>query len=326
MFRWFVRRGPTDAHSPRESGRRWLPIRLSLYFAVFVALVVFRVVPNLRGRLPEPNLSAFDGTLELSGMSLAPDLLERLLDEYRSEYPKIKLVARPGGTTQALEDLVNRRTDIAFLARPPTAEEALVIRDRGDSVETFPIALAGIAVLASNESPIREIDLDALRHFIRGEGSAAVVYAPNPNRGLWDAVSARLGMEERAPVGVRWTENEVEVVERVAADRSALGLASTFALPDSLEERGVRQIPVRATSEGVAFTANKQEVANGQYPLFHHLYVSCRPGSGALASGFVTYLFGGRGQRLVTRAGYLPARDVPRLIQLTSKPIGGKGT
>jgi ABC-type phosphate transport system substrate-binding protein len=77
---------------------------------------------------------------------------------------------------------------------------------------------------------------------------------------------------------------------------------------------------------GSAFTANTQAVATGEYPLFHYLYVSCRPGSGALASGFVTFLSSGRGQRLVSRAGYLPAREVPRPIQLTSRPIGSQGT
>ena len=69
-------------------------------------------------------------------------------------------------------------------------------------------------------------------------------------------------------------------------------------------------------------TPGEDEIATGDYPLHHYLYVSCRPDGGIQGSMFVTHLFSGRGQRTVKRLGFLPAREVAREIVLTTDPIG----
>ena len=129
-------------------------------------------------------------------------------------------------------------------------------------------------------------------------------------------------ISEEPPASLRWMAGESEVVEAVSADGAGIGLGSTLALPEDLPGLGVRAVPVRRSATDTAFTASHEEVAAGDYPLFHYIYVACRRSPGAAAAGFVTFLFSGRGQRLVARLGYLPARDVPRIVQLVSRPIG----
>jgi phosphate transport system substrate-binding protein len=320
--------GPPDPRRFQDGSRRWFWVRLAIYGLVAAGILMFRVVPSLRPHAPEvPKFPVMDTSLEISGVSLAPDLIARMKDEYVAEYPKVGVVLREGGTAQSLEDLVNRRTDVAFLARPLKPEESRVIQDVGDSVSTFAIALGGIAVLASTASSQAVLPIEELRRLLSGENATRRVVAPEPNRGLWEELAARLELDpETPPPNIHWVADERAVIEEVAGDAAALGVASTLALPSPLQVEGVREVPVQGAGQTNAFTANKQEVATGEYPLFHYLYVSCRPGSGALASGFVTFLFSGRGQRLVSRAGYLPAREVPRPIRLTSRPIGSKGT
>jgi len=327
LAQWVPRFGPPDPR--RYSGspsRKYFYLRLGIYTAIVLGLVLFRVVPALRSRVPSPEFPAADTTLELSGNSLAPELIGKLIEEYRSDYPEVHVESREGGTTKALEDLVNRKVDAAFLSRQPNEEENAAIRDVGDSVLTFPIALGGIAVIVGSGSPVDSLTVEDLRRAVRGEGPWKKIYAPDPNRGLWDALTRQLGESGPPPAQVQWVSNENDVMTAVAQDSDALGFASTLALPQDLGPAGVRMAGIRKASGKPAFTANPQSVATGDYPLFHYLYVSCRPGSSGLASGFVTYLYSGRGQRLVTRAGYLPAREVPRLIQLVNRPIGAEGT
>jgi ABC-type phosphate transport system substrate-binding protein len=173
---------------------------------------------------------------------------------------------------------------------------------------------------------VDSLTLEDLRRAVRGEGPWTKIFAPDPNRGLWDTLTRQLGESGTPPAQVQWVSNESDVITAVAQDSNALGFASTLALPQDLGPVGVRMAGIRKAPGEPAFTANPQSVATGDYPLFHYLYVSCRPGSSGLASGFVTYLYSGRGQRLVTRAGYLPAREVPHLIQLDNRPIGAEGT
>jgi hypothetical protein len=156
----------------------------------------------------------------------------------------------------------------------------------------------------------------------RIEGDPLHLYVPEPNRGLWDGIVAQLGIPQGPPPSLRWMAGENEVVEAVANDGEGIGLGSTLALPADLPGLGARAVPVRRSASDTAFTASDEELAAGEYPLYHYVYVACRPGRGALAAGFVTFLFSGRGQRLVSRLGYVPAREVPRLVQLVSQPIG----
>jgi len=242
------------------------------------------------------------------------------------------VVTRPGGTSHGLEDLLNGRSEVAFLSRLPTSEEAGLIRSRKDPVSTYPIALGGIAVLAGSTSPIHDLSVDDLKRILSGgpaqPGDPQQLYVPDPNLGLWGALVAQLGIPETPPSILKWVTAEKDVVNGVAQNPNALGLASTLALPDSLEERGARFVGLRPHGRDGVFTANSRDIAAGDYPLFHYLYVSCHARCGALASGFVTFLFSGRGQHLVSRAGYLPAREVPIAVHVTTLtgPLGAPGT
>jgi phosphate transport system substrate-binding protein len=326
LAQWLPRSGkPAPRKLSGGPRRKYFFVRLGIYTAIVVGLVLFRAIPELRSRMPAA-FPAADPSLQVAGKSLAPELIGRLIEEYRNDYPEVHVEAREGGTTKALEDLVNREVDAAFLSRLPNEKESAAIREVRDSVMTFPIALGGIAVLAAPSSEVDSLSLDDLRAAARGEGPWTKLYAPDPNRGLWDALTAQLEVAADPPPQLQWVPAEQDVVAAVAEDPGALGFASTLALSRDLSPDVARPVGIRKGAGQPAFTANPQEVATGDYPLFHYLYVSCRPGSSALASGFVTYLYSGRGQRLVSRSGYLPARDVPRLIQLDNKPIGAKGT
>ena len=322
---WLRRFGPPDPRRFAPPRRGLFLLRLGIYAAVVTGLVLFRVVPSLRSRLPQgPLFAKVDTTLAIAGTGVAPELIGALVAEYRAEYPSAHVDAKAGGTTQALEDLLNRKCEVAFLSRLPTEQEWRVIREAGDSVDAYPVATGGIAVLAGESSRFEEMTLDDLRRIFGTQppqaGDPLRVYVPEPNRGLWGAAVEQLHLTGEIPKSLTWVAEESDVVDAVSKDAASIGLASTLALPQDFEGRGARFVGIRSSDGGAVFTANKHDVATGDYPLYHHLYVSCRPRCGALASGFITYLFGGRGQRLVSRSGYLPAREVPRLIRLVDWP------
>lgn len=327
---WIRRFGPPD---PRRflggTSKRWLLVRFAIYACVVGALVVYRVIPGFRGAPPQQTLFApADTSLVIAGADLAPGLVDRLAAEYRLEYPKVHTEIRGGGTAHGLEDLLNGHADVAFLSRLPTTAEAEIIRAEHDSITAFPVSLGGVAVLASSRSGRDAMSLDDLARTLgRGapvEGDAERVYVPEPNLGLWGAVAEKLGLPSIPPVLVHWVASDQDVVGAVAGDLRSIGLASTLALPEGFEEAGVQYVALR--SSGAPFSPLHDALITGDYPLFHHLYVSCRAGSSAQAAAFVTYVFSGRGQRMVSRAGYVPAREVPHLVQLVSKPIGASGT
>jgi phosphate transport system substrate-binding protein len=325
---------PGGGNGTTRGGRlrsRLLAARYWVYGAIVLALVLLRVMPGVREQIRARRGVQVQtkNMLVLSGMDLAPVLIPRLAATYRELYPDVQVRIRGGGTRQALEDLFNRRADVAFTSRPMTAAEEAIVRAAGDTALTFPIALGGIAVLASSGAPIDTLQVGDLRAILRGDRprllagldrGEAHLYAPDPNLGLWTALMEQLGLPDSTGVKVTWLAGDHEVIQAVAEDRNALGFASTLALPEDLARQGVKALPIRADRAAAASRPSEGAVAAGEYPIYHYLYVSCRPDGGPLASGFVSFLSSGRGQRLVEREGFLPAREVPREIQLSRKP------
>lgn len=306
---------------------RGIFIRLGIYAAVVVALLYLRVVPGLRGRAPRNLFKPVDSTLTIAGSALAPELMNTLIGHYAEMYPQTQFELRGGTTRQALQDLVNGEVDVAVLCRQPSATEMVAIRAAGDSTLTFPVALGAMAVFAAPASGLDSLSINQLQALVSASAGAPAgiqrVYVAEPNTGLWDALAAGLGLPDSTSAGVVWLESDSAVVEAAARDLQSIGVASTLAVLESTELRGVRALAI-LDEDRRARATDARGLAAGDYALPHLLYLACRPMADPVAAGFVTYFWSGRGQRFISHEGYLPAREVAREIQLVRKPLGEK--
>jgi ABC-type phosphate transport system substrate-binding protein len=303
----------------------WRQARLLVYLMIVAGLFLVRGRVRWESLFPGSSPGAGD-TLVVAGRDLAPGLVDRLVAFYQRDYPRLTIVVGGGGTNRALEDLINRQADVAFLVRPPRAEEQRLFRSAdGDTVLWFSVALGGIAFLAEESSrPARltEQDLDKLA---RGEAPPGFprVYVPDPNRGLWDALQASRGSPARDPQagsGIVFLKDEAEILAALRADPGALGVASTLALPEPLPS-GVVMVRVGDAS-GKAVLPTYENIGLGEYPVTHALYASCRNRGDIQGAKFVTHLTGARGQRQIEKAGCVPALLYLREVVLTTHPMG----
>jgi ABC-type phosphate transport system substrate-binding protein len=311
-----------------RSGTRvpWRQARFLLYLLVVAGLFLARGGIRWGNLIPSSPTGAGD-TLLVAGRDLAPGLVDRVIDLYRRDYPDLEIVVRGGGTNHALEDLINREADVAFLVRPPREDEQGLFRAvGGDSVLWFPVALGGIALLTQREAdPGPILPSDLRRSWDEGASFPFDrVYVPDPNRGLWDVLRDSLGIprEEPEPGGrIVFLRDETEIVAAVQSDPGALGVASTLALPEPLPS-GVAMARVGGESAGQAVLPTYENIGLGGYPLFHVLYAACRSDGDIQGAKFVTYLTSGPGQRRIERAGYVPALRYLREVVLTTHPVG----
>jgi ABC-type phosphate transport system substrate-binding protein len=299
--------------------------RFLVYLLVVVVLFLARGGIRWNDLLPGAPGGSGD-SLIVSGRDLAPGLIDRLTGFYGREYPELKVRVLGGGTNRALEDLINRRADVAFLARPPGAEEQLLFRSvDGDSALWFAVALGGIAVLAgvdADPDPVTRADLQGLLDG-RSPGRFERLYVPDPNLGLWDALKVSLEMPPRDPEAggrVVFLRDETGIRAAVRAEPGALGVVSTLTVPETLPP-GVSIVPVGTTGEETILPAY-ETIASGEYPLIHTLYAACRSRGDIQGAKFVTFLTSGPGQRQIERVGVVPALLYLREVVLTRHPIG----
>jgi ABC-type phosphate transport system substrate-binding protein len=321
--------------------RLWFLIRIAVYLAVIVGLILARGgVPWRQFKTALKGAGNQHPTLTLVGRDLAPPLVERLATEYQRDYPALTVDLLPGGTNHALDALLGREADVAFLLRPPTAAEQELFRQAdGDTAVVVAIGVGGLVLLAGTEASVGPLTVDALRAALATSATAELwpglapycsrFYACDPNEGSWEAFGAALGLAGVAFAAqgdsqVVFLADPAAVVAAVAADPKSWGLVSTLDAgvdPAAGPPAGTRFVGVVAANDQTAVPPSGANIAAGGYPLHHFLYVACR-GSGSLEGGkFVTHLASARGLRQVERAGVIPAKLVARTIQLSHDPI-----
>jgi ABC-type phosphate transport system substrate-binding protein len=303
--------------------RTWFLVRLVVYVAAIAVIFVVRGGGDLKPlRRLLATGSAADSTLTIAGRDLAPALVDDLVVGYRRDYPELIVNLAAGGTNQALEDLMNRRADVAFLYRPPTPQEQGLLRTLdGDTAVVVPVAVGGLVVVAADGAPPESLTVAQV--VAAAGGATGRFYVPDPNEGAWDALRQRLSLPEQTTAGVIFMADAPSVVEAVVADPGTLGLASTFTLASGAM---VRRVPISAAAGDSAAAPTFANLVTGAYPLYHWLYVVCREEGGIQGTKFVTYLAGARGQRQVEKAGVVPARQMAREVILTREPLGNRGT
>jgi ABC-type phosphate transport system substrate-binding protein len=326
-----------------------------LLFRIIIYLVVIVVIYLVRGgidwrqlRQRIPGYTAADTTLILAGSDLAPQLVTALAAHYARDYPHLQIQIERGGSSHALEAVINGRAQVAFLNRRPSpAEQQLFTSAQGDTILWYPIALGGIVLLQSDSTQLPALTLAELQRFVATGRHASLdhLYVADPNLGLWDAFCNALagaaegpaaspgagpGVTSAAilqatadpPAHVVFLPDDESVLTAVRADLRGLGLISTLTAPAEIAGHGARGVPLQVAPDAPPVAATDMEVAAGSYPLYHYLYVACQADGSLQGSKFVTHVTSDRGQRQIARAGFVPSRLVLRQIYLTRHPVG----
>jgi hypothetical protein len=280
---------------PRALRRPSILLRVLLYLAVIFAL--WRALP--RG----PERSDDEQRLAIAGADLAPEFVRTLAERYAADYPGLEITREGGGTRHALESLANRRADVGFTCRRPTAEEQQLFREAlGDTLLCFPVAVGALLVLRAEALPA--IAPDELRALVRGETPPVAsafdrLYAADPNLGTWQVLGEVLGVPPTDSPGARvvFVADDPAVARAVSADARSAGVASSFAV-------------------GVPSGWIAAEIGEEQ------LFACCLSRARHHAAMFVTHLTSPRGQRQIEDAGFRPAQTILREVYLTRRPVG----
>jgi ABC-type phosphate transport system substrate-binding protein len=301
---------------------------MCLYIVVVAGLFFLRGRFDMKALVkPIRDQAAPDTTLVVAGTDVAPKLIEYLISRYGQDYPQLKISLRGGGTTAALQELVNGRADAVFLGRPPTPDEQRIfVETTEDTAAWFPIALGEILVIAGL-APAESVSVAELRALATGTPIAAAkrLYVPDPNLGLWDAFRAKVQLAPgtgATPPGIVFLLDDRAVAEAVRADAESFGLASAFVLAAEELPADVRILAVREAAGKAAVRPEAATTASGEYPLWTYLYLCCRAEGDLQGSKFVTHVTSARGQRQIEWTDYLPAQLVPREVYIDRRPIG----
>lgn len=218
-----------------------------------------------------------------------------------------------GGSSGGIAALAEGRADLAMSSRPiddgdrrryPEVDfrSHVVGHDAVALVVSGDVWEAGVRSLSRRQ--VRGLYERRIRNWkeLGGPDRRVVFFDKEPGRGTWEVFADWLyGDADRAPTVAHRTVGSNEEV-RAKVSRTAGAVAQLSAA--WADGEGVHALALEV--DGASVTPNEAAIADRRYPIVRPLLLVSDGPPGDLARRLVEFLTRPRGQRLVTRHGYLP--------------------
>jgi phosphate transport system substrate-binding protein len=261
-------------------------------------------------------------------------LLERQEQVFEGFYAKADVDIRYMPAADLLKAMMDDTVRCAFGSVLPGGEQEAWLKARQRVARNIPIGTDAVMVLANKQRGLKAMALPALRAMLRAGNSwptwsaidgvsterVALVFDGNGS-GIMRTLADSLFPGEAVTLNGTTEPGAAAVVQRVAADPNSLGLVPFASLSD-LDDPAIRalrdQVDLVALSPtddlAHALPPTQGTLADGRYPLRRKLYAVLTEPKTGLGTGFVSFVAGHKGQRIILKQGLapqqVPARDV----------------
>lgn len=241
------------------------------------------------------------GTITMAGSTSVQPLSEELAAVFMDKYPDVRLEVSGGGSGSGITAAQGNTADFGAVSRE--------IREDETGINTYTIAIDGIAIIVHPDNAISDIALEDVQKIFSGEitnwsevGGAdeAIVIVSREEgsgtRGAFDDIV----LGDAALVDTALIQNSSGAVrESVSSEPNAIGYVSTGSLTDNVKALAV---------DGVEPTS--EEILSGAYTVARPFnYVANENESlSEVAQAFLDFVLSEEGQKVVEQQGFVPVK------------------
>jgi phosphate transport system substrate-binding protein len=247
-------------------------------------------------------------------------LMQQEADQFMSIYPDVSMEVRGGSTREAIVLLLNDSVRSIVIDRQFNEEEQLVMRQAALRIVETKIAEDGVAIIVHKRNPIKDIRTETLQSIISStardwknvagshvSGSIDFVLT-GKNSGMYELLQKKFFSTSKSLEPTTVVINQADVVQYVAAHPQSVGFVAASLVSDSTRE--VKVLPVLGKSpegEEQDYLPGQQEIYSALYPLHYSLYLYNAETKTAVGVGFGALILSNVGQKIIQRAGLVPA-------------------
>jgi phosphate transport system substrate-binding protein len=214
---------------------------------------------------------------------------------------------------------------VIISSRMLNEEELKYLNSRKVYPKTYEFANDGLMILASHQSDDSCISLEKLKSILRGGITGYSVIVDQSAGASLQSLVNQLGLGKDSLKNIYASGSLSEVTEIVSGKENTIGVVGGAWLSDfeSPKTKAIfeklRLVKVSSTPKSIPYLPFQSELADSLYPLKRKIYLISRESKMGLANGFAAFLLGEKGQRVVLKAGLLPARMPGREVVLSKK-------
>lgn len=325
--------------------------RFSLISSLSITILLLMSSCNQQSKSKRTDTRTSGVTEIIVDQCLAP-IVEEQISVFEALYPNATIIPTYTNEREAYKKLVNDSVRLLLGTRELTETEISWIRSHKQRISSQKIAVDGIAIITNKTNPIERITTTELKKIFIGEinswkqinqksqlNKISVVFdSPNSStvRFIHDSIcngeslgdNIRAISRDTATIDISERTPNQKVIDYVSANPNSIGIIGVNWISnpsDTLNLSFINNINVLAISkESIATEENSfrpypYQFALQQYPLQRDVYLIITDIRGGLPSGFVNFAAGERGQRIVLKAGLLPATQLTRLVRVNHK-------
>lgn len=269
-------------------------------------------------------------------------ILKEELQVFKAQFPSATIVPTYTDEVSAIDLLIKDSVRIAVATRPLLQNEVDYLKSKKFSPRSYKLAIDGIALIVNNQNPDTLLTVVDLRKILTGKvktwkeifpksklGNFRVVFDNTNSSTVRYAIdSICIGATLSKDLNAQHTNEEV--INYVSKTPNAIGVIGVNWLNNAKDTTNMsfnNSIRVMSlSSQEVATPENSYKpyqayLFYGNYPLTRTIYVILNDPRGSLPTSMSSFLTSDRGQRIILKAGLVPATQPIRVVNIKDEPI-----
>jgi phosphate transport system substrate-binding protein len=284
-----------------------------------------------------PTDTSTSGSIHIVADDAYRPVVEAEIKVFESQYHGAHIDVKYETEDSVFKDLMSSDSiRFAVVARKLTKDEEDFFYSKTLFPEQTKIATDAMALIVNNHNPDSLFSLDKVKAIFNGQDSTWESISPKSQLGkiavVFDHENSSnsryirdsINHGRKFPGYCFAAKGNPEVIDYVNKNPNAIGIISINWISDNYDSTVMRflsQVKVVGISHKESTNPNdfyqpyQAYLKTDDYPLCRDVYVIKREARTGLGSGFISYITSDPGQRIILRAGLLPATVPTRIIQ-----------
>lgn len=263
-------------------------------------------------------------------------IVEAQIDTFTSLYASAKIAAEYKPEKDLIADFLNDSVKVLVTAWTPTEEQKALLYESHILVTTTVVAYDALAIVLNRSNNDTLLTYKNVEDIFRGRVTGWNDISADSKLGKVNVIfdnerscniryfKEKFNLPDTLPSNFYAVKSNSEVIDYVSKTPDAMGIVSVnwiSDLDDPLAKSFISKVRVAAVSqqyleEGTYYRPEQGAIYDKSYAFIRNVNMVSRESFAGLGSGFVSFVAGEKGQRIILKSGLVPATMPIRLIQV----------
>lgn len=309
-----------------------------LFWRIIILAGLIISIGSCKGDRQTLNETPTRGKIRISVDESYKLLIDAEIFTFTAIYPYAEITAEYKPEYDVISDFINDSVKVIVTNQKPTDDQIEYLLEQQIIVRTVTFAYDALAIIVNKENPDSLLDYNTFEEIFHGKITSWKKINPESKLDkiavIFDNTKSgniRYFKEKfyivNLPDNFYAVNNNEEVIDYISRNKNGLGIISVNWISDkddSLSMSFINKIKVVAVSnpfmdQGTYYLPYQGSIYDKSYPFNREVYIVSRETFTGLGSGFISWVTGEKGQRIVLKSGLVPATMPIRLIQVKNQ-------